>query len=188
MSDPLVFILRFAMQVAALLFTLRFVLQAVRASFYNPFSEGIVRFTDPVLRPLRTVLRPYRNLDVASFAMAWLAHMVVSVVSASRIVGMDGIAIDFLFVLSDSLYSTLNLVIVIFMVAIFVTVAMSWLAPGIYSPATIIAREVAEPLLTLGRRFLPSFGGLDLSPMVVIMALLMVQHFVLGPMLPHYPS
>ena len=73
MSDPFLFVLRFVLQVAALLFLLRFVLQAVRASFYNPFCEGIVRFTDPVLRPLRSVLRPYRNLDLASFAMAWLA-------------------------------------------------------------------------------------------------------------------
>ena len=185
MSDPLVFIIRFAMQVAALLFMLRFVLQAVRASFYNPFCEGIVRFTDPVLRPLRTVLRPYRNLDIASFAVAWVAHMVVS---ATRVVGMDGVPIDLLFLLSDALYSTLNLIIVIFMVAIFVTVVMSWLAPGIYSPATIIAREVAEPLLAYVRRLLPSFGGLDLSPMVAILALLLVQYFVLGAVLPHHPG
>lgn len=183
MSDPFLFVLRFVLQVAALLFLLRFVLQAVRASVYNPFSEGIVRFTDPVLRPLRSVLRPYRNLDLASFALAWLAHIVMSIM---RLIAMGGNAtVDFLFVLSDALYGTLNLVVMIFLVAIFVTVVMSWLAPGIYSPASLIAREVAEPLLARVRRLLPPLGGLDLSPMVAILALLVVQNFVLGALLPH---
>ena len=185
MSDPFTIILRFVLQVAALLFLLRFVLQAVRASFYNPFCEGIVRFTDPVLRPVRLVLRPYRNLDLASFAVAWVAHIIMSV---GRFVAAEGMAIDVLFVLSDALYGTLNLVITIFLVAIFVTVVMSWLAPGIYSPASIIAREVAEPLLARVRRFLPPLGGLDLSPMVAILALVMVQSFVLGALLPHHPG
>ena len=185
MTDPFLFVLRFALQVAALLFLLRFVLQAVRASFHNPFCEGIVRFTETVLRPLRSLLRPYRNLDLASFAMAWLAHVVMSTV---RLLTMDTGTIDFLFILSDALHGTLNLVIMIFLVAIFVTVAMSWLAPGIYSPASLIAREVAEPLLARVRRLLPPLGGLDLSPMVAILALLMVQYFVLGALLPHQPG
>ena len=185
MSDPFLFVLRFVLQVAALLFLLRFVLQAVRASFYNPFSEGIVRFTDPVLRPLRSVLRPYRNLDLASFALAWLAHIIMSAV---RLIGGSSGAVDILFVLSDALHGTLNLVVMIFLVAIFVTVIMSWLAPGIYSPASLIAREVAEPLLARVRRLLPPLGGLDLSPMVAILALLMVQHFLLGALLPHQPG
>lgn len=185
MSDPFLFVLRFVLQVAALLFLLRFVLQAVRASFYNPFCEGIVRFTDPVLRPLRSVLRPYRNLDLASFAMAWLAHIVMSTM---RLIAVGSSPIDFLFILSDALYGTLNLVVMIFLVAIFVTVAMSWLAPGVYSPASLIAREVAEPLLARVRRLLPPLGGLDLSPMVAILALLVVQYFVLGALLPHQPG
>lgn len=185
MTDPLVFVLRFALQVAAMLFLLRFVLQAARASFYNPLCEGIVRFTDPVLRPVRLVLRPYRNLDLASFAMAWLAHIVIS---AARHIAAHGAAVDYLFILSDALHSTLNLMIMIFLVAIFVTVAMSWLAPGVYSPATIVARELAEPLLSRARRLLPALGGLDLSPMIAILGLFMLQHFVLGALLPHLPG
>lgn len=185
MTDPFTIILRFALQVAALLFLLRFVLQAVRASFYNPFCEGIVRFTDPVLRPLRVVLRPYRNLDPASFAMGWLAHIIMSI---GFFVTTEGLAFDILFILSDSLHGTLNLVVTIFLVAIFVSVVMSWLAPGVYSPASIIAREVAEPLLARVRRLLPPLGGLDLSPMVAILGLFLVQQFVLGTLLPHQPG
>jgi len=61
---------------------------------------------------------------------------------------------------------------------------MSWLAPNVYSPAANVAREVAEPLLSPARRILPPLGGLDLSPMITVAVLLVIQSFVLGTLLP----
>ncbi len=180
MGDPFTFVVTFVLRVVALVLVLRFILQAVRASFYNPFSEGIVRITDPVLRPLRLVLRPYRNLDFASFAAAWAAH----VVAATTYVVANGLPMDVVFILSDALRATLNLVVGVFLVAIFVSVLMSWLAPGVYSPAATIARSIAEPVLAPARRVLPPLGGLDLSPMVTILVLLLIQGTVLGALLP----
>ena len=180
MGDPVTFVITFVLRVAALVLLLRFILQAVRASFYNPFCEGIVRITDPVLRPVRLVLRPYRNLDFASFATAWATH----VLAATTHVFANSLPMDVLFILSDALRATLNLVIGVFLVAIFVSVLMSWLAPGVYSPAANIARSIAEPVLVPARRVLPPLGGLDLSPMVTILVLLLIQGTVLGALLP----
>ena len=180
MGDPLTFVVTLALRVGALLFLLRFVLQAVHASFYNPFSEGIVRFTNPVLNPLRTLLRPYRNLDFASFAMAWVMHMLAAVVF---VWSGDG-PFEVFAILTDALRATLSLVIGIFLVAIFVSIIMSWIAPGVYSPAAIIARELAEPLLAPARRILPALGGIDLSPMITIVVLLLIQRFAIDAVLP----
>ena len=181
MNETLAFIVTFVLRVAATLFLLRFVLQVVRASFYNPFCEGVVRFTDPVLRPLRLVLRPYRNLDLASFAMAWVAHMLVVAIFAWT----NALALEPLFVVNDGLHLTLNWVLNIFLLAIFVTILMSWLAPGVYSPAANIAREIAEPALAPARRLLPPLAGLDLSPMITILGVFLIQSFVLGNLLPY---
>lgn len=181
MSDPLTFIATFVLRVVALVFLFRFILGVVRASFYNPFSEGIVRITDPVLNPLRQLLRPYRNLDFASFAAAWATHMVVAAIYAFS----AGATLDALDILNDSLRATLSLTIGIFMIAIFVTIIMSWIAPNVYSPAAIIARDIAEPVLAPARRILPPMGGLDLSPMITILVLIMIQSFVLGALLPY---
>ncbi len=181
MSDPLTFIATFALRVAALLFLFRFILGVVRASFYNPFSEGIVRMTDPVLNPVRQFLRPHRNLDFASFAVAWLLHMVVAAIYAFSL----GEPLDLLVILNDSLRATLSLVIGIFLVAIFVSIIMSWVAPNVYSPAAIIARDIAEPVLAPARRILPPLGGLDLSPMITILVLFLIQSFVLASLLPY---
>ena len=180
MTDPLTFIVTLLLRFVALICLFRFILQAVRASFYNPFSEGIVRITDPVLNPLRQVLRPYRNLDFASFAAAWVAHAVAVAVVAFSI----GAPLNLLYILNDSLHATLNVVLWVFLIAIFVSIVMSWLAPNVYSPAANIAREVAEPLLTPARRILPPLGGLDLSPMITVAAILLIQSFVLGTLLP----
>lgn len=180
MSEPLTFVINFVLRAVALLFVFRFILQVVRAGFYNPFSEGIVRFTDPVLNPLRQLLRPYRNLDFASFGAAWLAHMVAAAAYALA----HQIPLNVLFIVNDSLHVTLNLVILVFLAAIFVSIVLSWIAPNVYSPAANIAREIAEPVLAPARRILPPLGGLDLSPMITILGLLLVQSFVLGTLLP----
>ncbi len=180
MVDPLTFVVTLVLRVAALLFLLRFVLQAVHASFYNPFSEGIVRFTNPILNPLRQVLRPYRNLDFASFAVAWLLHMLAATVA----IWAAGHPFEVLAMLTDGLRATLSLVVGIFMVAIFVSIIMSWIAPGVYSPAAIIARELAEPLLAPARRVLPPLGGIDLSPMITIVVLMLIQSYAINAVLP----
>ena len=182
MSEPLTFVVTFALRVAALIFLLRFVLQAVRASFYNPFCEGIARATDPVLKPLRNVVRPYKNLDFASFGMAWLAHALVVVV---QVWVNESVPMNWLFVLNDSLHTTLSWVVNIFIAAIVVTIVVSWFAPGVYSPAATIAQEIAEPVLVPSRKLLPPLGGLDLSPMITILVLYLIQGFVLSGLLPY---
>ena len=180
MGEPLTFVVTLVLKVAALLFLLRFVLQAVHASFYNPVSEGIVRFTNPVLDPVRKVLRPYRNLDFASFVVAWLVHMLAIAFHIWSV----GLPIDVFAILTDGLRTTLSLVVGIFLVAILVSIIMSWIAPQVYSPAAIIARELAEPLLAPARRILPPLGGIDLSPMITIVVLMLVQSYAIGAVLP----
>ena len=180
MTDPLTFVVTLVLRTAALILVFRFVLQAVRASFYNPFSEGVVRITDPLLNPLRRLLPPYRNLDFASFALAWVAHMIATGIVAFSI----GAPLNLFHILNDGLHATLSLVVWVFLVAIFLSIVMSWLAPNVYSPAASIAREVAEPLLAPARRILPPMGGLDLSPMITVAALFIIDSYILAALLP----
>ena len=129
---------------------------------------------------MRKVLRPYRNLDFAAFVMAWVVHML----AVAFHIWSAGLPIDVFAVLTDGLRTTLSLVVGIFTVAIFVSIIMSWIAPQVYSPAAIIARELAEPLLGPARRILPPLGGIDLSPMIAIVVLMLVQSYVIGVVLP----
>jgi YggT family protein len=58
-----------------LMLLLRFLLQIARADFYNPMSQAIVRFTDPLVRPLRRVVPGYRGIDFSTLIAALLVQL-----------------------------------------------------------------------------------------------------------------
>ena len=58
---------------------LRFLLQLVRADFYNPISQFIVRATKPLLMPLRRIIPGYGGLDFASLVLALAIQLVLMV-------------------------------------------------------------------------------------------------------------
>ena len=59
MNNALADIVHALFNLACFLFLARFLLQASRADFYNPVSQGIVKMTDPILRPLRLVIKGF---------------------------------------------------------------------------------------------------------------------------------
>jgi YggT family protein len=62
--------------------------------------------------------------------------------------------------------------------AIFVRVLLSWFRVSRYSWPAIILGELTEPVLSPLRRAVPSFWGLDLSPLIAIIALYLVSYLV----------
>jgi YggT family protein len=67
----------------------------------------------------------------------------------------------------------------IYVLVIFVRIILSWIRlPYSFNPLVRFVGDVTDPYLRLWRRVLPSFGPLDLSPMVGIIALLVAQSIV----------
>jgi YggT family protein len=89
-------------------------------------------------------------------------------------------------VLADAVSSIQNFVhvfILVYVLVLFAYILLSWVRqPLPYSPAlNRIQRflyDVSEPYLRIFRRFLPSFGPLDLSPMVAIFALFILDFVI----------
>ena len=184
MLEPILFVVRLVLSVIAFLFLTRFVLQAVQADFYNPISSAIVRFTNPVLRVVRHVLPTYRNLDLASFAATVLAYTLADL---TDLLIRDR---DFSWwtLISYELYQTLDLLVSIFLFAIFIMIALSWLVQfgiihGSRSPATMLLNQICEPILRPARKLLPSIGIIDLSPMITIVVLWLIQQWLLPGLL-----
>ena len=72
LSTPAIFLIKVVFGLYATLVVLRFLLQLMRADFYNPVSQVIVRLTKPLLNPLRRVIPGVKGMDVASLVLAWL--------------------------------------------------------------------------------------------------------------------
>ena len=75
----------------------------------------------------------------------------------------------------------INVFISVYALVVFLYVLTSWIRlPYSLSPVQRFLYEVCEPYLRLWRRVLPSFGPLDLSPMVAIIALVLLGQIVVG--------
>jgi len=153
----------------------RFILQMVRADFYNPISQFIVKATNPFLIPLRRVVPGYRGLDIASLA---LFLIVVAIKLGLYIfVFSDAAGVPILGLIIFALKSIANTVINFFLFVIFVSAILSWVtaASGGYNPFADILRQIAEPVLAPARKIIPPMGGLDISPMLVMIGLIFVK-------------
>jgi len=69
----------------------------------------------------------------------------------------------------------------VYLVAIIVQAILSWVQPG-YNPATAILYSLTEPVLRPAQRILPPLGGLDLSPLVVIILIQLLKMLLMPPL------
>lgn len=175
MNSALDFAVSFILQIVTFLFVARFLLQACRVDFYNPVSQGLVKLTDPVLRPLRLVLPGYRNLDFAAF----LAAVVVQILLVMSLAALQGGYVGSVAtIILAGVLKVMLLCIRIFWWSILIVIIAGWVAPGNYHPALALLQQITEPLLAPARRLLPPMGGLDFSPIVVFLILGVIERIL----------
>lgn len=86
-----------------------------------------------------------------------------------------------MFVLSNFLFALAKLVNMALGAYVWIIIAravISWVNPDPYNPIVRFLIQVTEPLLSRIRRVLPPMGGMDLSPMVLILAVVFLQSFL----------
>lgn len=175
LSTAAVYILQTIGSLYLLIVLLRFILQLVRADFYNPLSQFIVRATHPLLKPLRKVIPSLAGLDLASLVLAILVQLVLM----ALVLMLMGYGLDNpLQLLIWSIIGVTALFIKVFFFALIISVILSWVAQGSHNPAAELINQICEPLLAPIRRILPSLGGLDLSPIVAFLVLNLINMLV----------
>lgn len=178
LSNAAIYMLETVFTLYILMVLLRFLLQLVRADFYNPICQFLVKATNPPLRPLRRIIPGLKGIDVASVVLLialqmlalWLIH-----VAGGRTVALPAL---FLFALSELLLLTLN----IFLISILVQVIMSWLNPQAHNPVLSILYSLNEPLLRPARRMLPNTSGIDFSPLLVLVLIQLSKILLIAPL------
>ncbi len=159
-----------------LIVLLRFILQLVRADFYNPLSQFIVRATHPILKPLRRIIPSLGGLDLASLVLALIVQFVLMALTLM----LMGVGIsDPLLILVWSIIGVTALLLKVFFFALIISVILSWVAQGTHNPAALLVNQICEPLLMPIRRVLPNLGGLDLSPIVAFLILNLIDMLVI---------
>ena len=177
LSNAGVFLVDFIFGLYILAVILRFLLQFVRADFYNPLAQAIVTITNPPLRPLRRVIPAVRSVDTASLILILILQMVASLL----IFLMHGFSVNPLGLVVIAIGEILAKVVYVFIFAIFIQVIASWIAPGTYNPILALVDSLTAPLMRPARRLMPPMGGLDLSPMIAIVVLYLTLMLVVQP-------
>ncbi len=75
----------------------------------------------------------------------------------------------------------LKLTIYLFFFSIIVQVVLSWVNPHAHNPITALIYRLNEPILRPARRLLPPFSGVDLSPLLVLIALQLALILIVRP-------
>jgi YggT family protein len=165
MTDPLIFIIDSVFSLYILAVVLRFLLQWSRAEFYNPISQFLVKITHPLLKILRRVL---------ALSLQMLADYSILMLKGFSI-GIGALALL-------SIGNLLSLLINVFIYAVIAGAVLSWLNPNSFNSASSILHSLTEPLLETCRKFIPDFGGIDLSPLLALLLLNLAKMVILPPL------
>ena len=178
LTNPLVFLIEVAFQIYILAVLLRLLLQWARADFHNSVSQFIVRITSPVLVPMRRFIPPIKGMDTASLVLAWLLKALELLLVFMLVKGSFLPALALL----GAIPALIEFIINIFIVVIIIQVVMSWVAINTYHPLIDILNSLSAPLLAPFRRLLPASSGFDFSPMVAVLALILLKMLLLPPL------
>lgn len=150
---------------------MRILLQWVRADFYNPVCQVIIKSTDPVLKPVKRVLRPLGRIDTASLAVYLL---LVGVTVAL----WDPRASDWFAIIQLTLMRAILTVLTLYTLLIFLGAILSWAHHGIRHPLIPLIHQLNAPILKPFRKYILPIGGIDFSPLFAILAIQLLKRLI----------
>ena len=175
LNDALIFIIQTLGSLYLLIVLMRFILQLVRANFYNPLCQFVVKATQPLLKPLRRVIPSLFGLDMSSLVLALLLQILLFVV----VLTLNGYQAFTVLLLPWALIGIFSLFLKILFWSMIISVILSWVAPGSRSPGAELVYQITEPVLAPFRRLIPNLGGLDISPIFAFIAIQLIQSWVI---------
>ena len=164
--QAVLFLIDTAFSLYLMVVILRLWLQLVRADFYNPFSQFVVKATNPLVLPLRRIIPSLGRLDTATLLLAYaimLAKLVIlQLIQSGQVLLVPSLILSLIFLLKE-IFTLLFWILVI-------RALLSWFSQG-RSPVENVMLQLTEPLLRPIRRILPPLGGLVLSVLAVLAGL-----------------
>lgn len=159
----------------------RFLLQLVRADFYNPVAEMLVKITNPLLRPLRRVIPGFGGIDLAAIILLILLQTVQVIITgllpARSVIMPPGLFILVLGLLIDH-------VVWLYFFTVLILVLISWINPMAYQqPLGRLVVQLNEPLLRPLRKKFNPLEGFDLSPIILVVILMAIHFLIASPLI-----
>ena len=163
------------------LLMLRFLLQASRADYYNPLSQSVVKITQPVVGLFQGFLGPVAGrFDLATLAAGFVLK-IVSMIAIFMVIGVGMPPVAGLLIAGVAALA--NAILKIYFFAMIVMIILSWVAPNASHPGALLVMQLVEPIMAPVRKVIPPLGMIDLSPIVVFIAINLVDGLVVGSLI-----
>jgi len=156
---------------------IRVILAMGRANYFNPITQFIVRFTDPLVKPLRKLIPNVKNVEIATllviFAIEIIKFFLIACISYGfpNLLGIPILAIA----------NSLSLLLQIFTYAIILQAILSFLQP--HSPLMSVLSQFNAPILHPFQRLVPPVGGLDLTAIPALISLQLLGILLVSPLI-----
>jgi len=158
---------------------LRFLLQTIRADFYNPICQTLITLTNPALKPLRRWIPGFMGIDWPSIILMILLQALEISLIALLVSGHLPPPISFPVIIVSKL---LLMLIYVYIFVIIIQAIISWIQPGSYSPFTVLLYQLSEPLVRPVRRYIPAAGGIDWSLLIILILLNLALILLVAPL------
>jgi len=151
----------------------RVALQAARAPARNPLSQFVIAVTDWAVVPARRLIPSAFGIDLPTLLLAWLTQAIFHALVFGLVVPTA--ALNPASVIGVALFAalaTLRLAVYLLIGAVIIAALLSWINP--YAPLAPLLNAIARPFLQPLQRFISPIGGVDLSPLVLLLLLQVV--------------
>lgn len=180
MKDALIFLIDTFTRLYLLILLLRFWLPIVRANFRNPVAQGVLRYTSPMVVPVRRYIPAIGKLDTATVLVALAIQVVASIVMlviSRGLAVLETVSSAFPSIVGSALVELASLSVVMFIVALALRVIFGFF--GRYmGPLSDLLNDLTDPLLGPVRKIIPPLGVVDLSAYIVFILLIALNMVV----------
>ncbi len=177
--EAIIYLLRFAFDALLMILIMRIWLQWVKADFYNPLSQFIVKVSNPLVVPLRRVIPGLGGIDLATMLVAYI----VATLKFVTLAALSGESLGVLAFYIGLLVLIKQAGFLLFVIMIIMAI-MSWVVQG-YNATLMVFSQLTEPFLNPIRKVIPNMGGLDLSMLVAFLAMNVIN-ILLSNSLPYW--
>ncbi len=169
------FLLQFITGLIIFALMLRFLLRATHADWRHPVVKFIAKVTNPLCAPYNTFIPVKSRWDWSAIATAITIQALFILLVAWLTDRSFGIP----FIIIASLTEIANQLLDMMFWLIIIQAVLSWVSQG-YNPNTAIFEQLTRPVLAPFQKLIPPVGGLDLSPLVAILAIKLFQIVIVG--------
>ena len=168
----LIFLGRAIFTISLYVLILRLWMQHARVNFHNPFTQFIIRITQPIIGPMRRVIPSIRRIDTATWMLFYgVALLKIIFISCFQLINAPLFTPYYLlFALAAMVHAIGHL---IFWLLLFRAI-LSWVSRG-QSVTDELLAQLTEPLIAPIRRIVPPIGMIDISFMIFVFILMFLN-------------